>query len=352
MVARRLLAALLLSALMHALFFGTKEVRFPMPPAGMVPLEARLAQQPPTAPATRTEPAPAPPRVAERARPSAPAWSAPRVVAATPLALPDAPAADEPGTSAAAEEASQESHATAPPPAPETGSSLAEAGDFSQTRLLPAAGELTYELYVGTDGYIVGRSTYAWTVEDDAYRLVSDSETTGIVELFRPQRLNYTSEGRLTADGLRPVRFTMTRTRRGTTDRASAYLDWDTHQLTFGRPASPRTVALPEASQDIVSFILQLALNPPAPGRIRLPITNGTKFENYELEVFPQESIETPLGSLIALPLKQVRKPGAESIEIWLAVEYRYLPVKVRFNDREGQLSGEQVVSAIRVGEP
>jgi hypothetical protein len=148
------------------------------------------------------------------------------------------------------------------------------------------------------------------------------------------------------------VRFTMTRTRRGETDRAGAHLDWNARQLTFGRPASPRTAALPETSQDIVSFILQLALRPPAQGRIHLPITNGTRFEVYELEVLAEEPIETPLGPLLALPLRQVRKAGAESIEIWLAVEHGYLPVKVRFRDREGNPSGEQVVSAIRVGQP
>ena len=46
-----------------------------------------------------------------------------------------------------------------------------------------------------------------------------------------------------------------------------------------------------------------------------------------------------------------MRKEGAESIEVWLAVDYRYLPVKVRFLDREGNPAGEQVILEIRTSQ-
>jgi len=90
---------------------------------------------------------------------------------------------------------------------------------------------------------------------------------------------------------------------------------------------------------------------PPAPGRFRVPIATGSRFEVHEIEVSAEESIETPLGTLRALPVRQLPRPGAESIEIWLAAEYRYLPVRIRHYDRDGNYSGEQVVSEIRVSE-
>mgnify|MGYP003889354381 CR=1 FL=1 len=64
-----------------------------------------------------------------------------------------------------------------------------------------------------------------------------------------------------------------------------------------------------------------------------------------------EESIETPIGTLRALPVKQLPKQGLESIQIWLAADYRYLPVLIRHFDREGKFSGEQVVSEIRISE-
>jgi hypothetical protein len=46
-----------------------------------------------------------------------------------------------------------------------------------------------------------------------------------------------------------------------------------------------------------------------------------------------------------------VARPGDESIAIWLAADYRYLPVKIRFFDREGRPTGEQVVDRIEISE-
>jgi hypothetical protein len=89
-----------------------------------------------------------------------------------------------------------------------------------------------------------------------------------------------------------------------------------------------------------MSFIYQFALVPPAPGRYRLPITTGSKFDTYEIEVGAEETIETPLGTMRTLPVKQRQRAGAERIEIWLAAQYRYLPVKIRYFNRDGNPLG------------
>ncbi len=95
----------------------------------------------------------------------------------------------------------------------------------------------------------------------------------------------------------------------------------------------------------------QLGLAPLTPGRIELPITNGWKLERYALEIGIEEMLETPFGALRAVPVKQVRSAGQETIELWLAPAYRWLPVRIRFFNREGEPSGEQLVSEIRVSE-
>ena len=95
----------------------------------------------------------------------------------------------------------------------------------------------------------------------------------------------------------------------------------------------------------------QLGLAPLSPGRIELPITNGWKLERYTLEIGIEEMLDTPFGLLRAVPIKQVRSTSQETIELWLAPAYRWLPVRIRFFNREGEPSGEQLVSAIRVSE-
>jgi hypothetical protein len=218
-------------------------------------------------------------------------------------------------------------------------------------RNLPSKGRITYILYLGGDQFSVGKAVQSWEVEGDEYRLGSVAETTGIAELFRAQRLNYISAGKITAHGLRPQTFLMSRTRRGRTEAARAEFDWGAAKIMLGRAPDQRTLALPANSQDFISFMYQFSLSPPQPGRIRVSITNGSRLETYELDVLALENIDTPLGMLSALPIKQVRRAGDESIEVWLATEYRYLPVKVRFIDREGNLSGEQVASDIQIRE-
>jgi hypothetical protein len=216
-------------------------------------------------------------------------------------------------------------------------------------RRLPRRGEITYVLYLGSDKFDVGRTQQTWVIDDDRYRLTSISQTTGLAAWFSRQRLDYVSRGKLTPSGLRPEFFATERERRGKTEAVAAKFDWNALTVVFGEP--PQNAMLPIDAQDIVSFMYQLGFMQLAPGRIELPIVSGWKFERYQLDIGPEEQLQTPFGTLRAVPVKQVRRPGEESVELWLAPEYRWVPVRIRFFDRDGEFSGEQLVSEIRVSE-
>jgi hypothetical protein len=341
---RRLLAAVVVSLLLHVLALSGARFNVTEPLPARPPLEARLVSAPPPA----AKPVAAPPKPRARPKPALRRSAPPRlqvatVATATPLALPSPPQSPEPGPEPA-EPAAPVKPAPETPPAPQVPAA-------APARNLPGKGRITYTLFLGTDKFSVGKTVQSWDIEGDTYKLGSISETTGIADLFYSQHLNYLSEGRITAAGLRPETFLMSRKRRGETEVAKANFNWAGGQITLGRVQNRRTEALPAGSQDMMSFIYQLALAPPPPGRVRLPITNGADLETYELDVLKEESIETPLGTLKALPVRQLRHPGEESIEFWLAADYRYLPVKIRFIGREGEQSGEQIVSEIRVSD-
>ena len=204
-------------------------------------------------------------------------------------------------------------------------------------------------LYYGGAGWIVGSTLQTWNIDHDHYRFTSRSETGGLVWLFSRQHLAYESEGEITPYGLRPVHFTVERRRFGATEQATANFDWNAMAVTLDTP--PRTVALPANAQDIVSFMYQLGLIALQPGHLELPVTNGWKLEHYQIEIGAEETIDTPLGKLKAIPVRQIPQPGKESVELWLATEYRMLPAKIRIFDRDGQPTGEQLVSDIRVSD-
>jgi hypothetical protein len=54
---------------------------------------------------------------------------------------------------------------------------------------------------------------------------------------------------------------------------------------------------------------------------------------------------------LRTLPIRQLPRPGEGSLEIWLAADYRNLPVRIRHYDRKGNFAGEQLVNEIRVSD-
>jgi hypothetical protein len=330
----RLAIAAAASLALHVLVMSNTSIPLPQPPGEPRPLQASLALLPvlkPAAPKPRAQaPRPVPP--------------VPVLAAASPVVVPEfEPEADP------AEE-------VAPvPAAPEPPQQLALAAETSLAAALPHSlprrGHISYNLLYGNDRHYVGKVVASWEVLDDSYILTSDGATGGIVELFRPQRLRYLSRGKITARGLQPESFLASRTRRGENETADARFDWSSGSLTFGYARERRNVVLPAGAQDLMSFIYQFALLPPVPGRYRVPITTGTRFAVYDIEVSAEQSIETPLGSVRALAVRQLPSAGDESVEIWLAVEYRYLPVRIRHYDREGNFSGEQVVSEIRISE-
>lgn len=308
-------------------------------------LEARLQPAPPLpAIVPHVEPAPVrpPPKHASPVAPvmstTSPSPAMPRVFApeTAGTAGPFEPAPVE-APVVAAPVVAESKPAPAPPPAPPL------------ARRLPHRGEIAYALYLGNNRLNVGRTLQSWEISGDRYRLVSVSETTGLAAVFSRQRMAYESQGRLTAAGLRPERFTTERVKSGKSEKTAADFNWTAASAAIGNPA--RNVALPAGAQDIVSFMYQLGLAPLTPGRIDLPITNGWKLERYELEIGVEELLETPFGPLRAVPVKQVRRAGQETIELWLAPAYRWLPVRIRFFDREGEPSGEQLVTEIRVSE-
>jgi len=344
---RILLVALVLSALAHALTLSGGWLQLPSSPPDAPPLEARLQRLPEITPSL-------PPPVAAPARPRLVA-AAPRAVISgtlSPFSI-ATPESIEPEAPLATEET-----APADPPAAATEPIvIADAApstfmpERAAIRSLPRRGRIAYALYMGSQKFEVARTVQTWETSAGNYTLESTSGTSGVVGLFHSERRIFRSTGRMTEHGLRPENFVSSRSRRGHTDESAARFDWDRHSITLGRGDAQRSATLPAGSQDILSFMYQLSLAPPPPGRVQIAITNGTRFENYALDVLAEETLETPMGAIRALPVKQRRREGGESMEVWLAADYRYLPVRIRFIGRDGTPSGEQIVTEINISD-
>ena len=332
--AMRLLAAAALSVAAHAALLAGSWLTLPEAVPELPPLQARLQPLPPppsAAPRTVKQPKPQPQRIAAVPR------TAPQPEVAIPAAQYPEPvveaAAPEPAVVASA--APTVFQAPEAPPLPS----------------FPRKGRITYMLTMGPDQTPVGRTVQTWEFDNTQYTLGSQSESTGLIEMFRPHRYYYLSKGTVSDQGLRPERFLASVKRGSRSEESLAVFNWDQGQVRLGRLPQQTSVTLPPGSQDIISFMYQLALLPPATGRITLPFTRGRQLETTSFDILPEENIDTPLGRLRTVPVIQVRENGRESLAVWLATEYRNLPIRIRFFNRDGELSGEQLVNAIQVSE-
>lgn len=330
---QRILAAAVISIAAHAALLGGSWLMPPETPPELPPLTARLEPLPPKPQSAATPLRQTPRRIASAAQTTSatPAMTdVPPTAAAQPVAPPPAEA---PVVTASAEPTTFRMPETPPLPS------------------FPRKGQITYQLTMGPDKTPVGRTVQTWEFEDTRYRLGSQSESTGLIEMFRPHRYNYLSQGTLSEQGLRPERFLASVKRGSRTEESIAVFDWTEHKVKLGRLPLQTTVDLPDDSQDVVSFMYQLALAPPAQGRIRFPFTRGTRLEMVSFDVLPAEMIETPLGRLRTIPVIQVRENDNESLAVWLATDYRNLPVRIRFYNRHGEVSGEQLAGEIKVSD-
>lgn len=323
------------------------------------PLSAELVAFDPPAP-------PAPPRaepkaaVKQAAMPKKPAAAAvPPAVTTTPAPAPTVVANPDPIAAAAPEEVEPvAAEAVAPEPAqvaaapeppaaePEPPTPVAEAAPEPPQ---PQTGTIRYEVYYGSDRFSIGRSVQTWSIDKSSYRLTSFSETTGLLGLFRPYQYAYVAEGRIEPSGLKPEAFTVRRGRDGER-QATAHFDWSSGELTFGKLGAPRTAPLNGSSYDLLTLFYQLPRLALAPGRLQVSVTTGTKFNTYLLDIGTEEILDLPIGTVRAIPIKQVRTPGEESIAVWLASEKRHLPVRIVFLDERGEVAVEQIATQIAVG--
>ena len=337
-LSNRLAATLLVSTIIHGALLQGEWIRLPAASSPEPVLSARLEAQP-VAVQRLPETAP-PPRRAAAARP----------LAAPPTTSSDAPAEFPLMTG----EESAEPAAVATDGPPPVAVASAAPINFSMPKEtappdFPRQGRIDYLLTMGEDATPIGRTIQTWAFEAGRYRIGNQAESTGLIELVRPHRYHYLSEGNVAEGRLRPERFIASIRRGGRTEESLAEFDWTSGQATTGRLPERRRDALPPGSQDLMSFIYSIALHPPAPGRLTLPFTRGSRLETVSFDVSEPEQIETALGRLRAIRVTQVREPEKESIALWFASDYRHLPVRIRFYGRDGTPVGEQTVTEIRV---
>ena len=188
----------------------------------------------------------------------------------------------------------------------------------------------------------------SFEASEDSYRIVSESHAVGLLALFAPQPLRVTSSGRLTGAGLAPQHF---EGKRGENDtrQVRAEFDWEEEQLKLLRSDRTEILPLPPGTQDQLSIMYQfMFLAPDRPQLLHLSRTNGRRLEQHRYTVRTGVEIETPLGRMTTVHLVRQHLPDESGVEVWLAPQHHYLPMKLLILDDDGARY-EQIITKLEI---
>ncbi|MBU0622911.1 MAG: DUF3108 domain-containing protein [Gammaproteobacteria bacterium] len=324
---RRIGLALAVSVSLHALLLWGADIQLPQSRPSLPPLIAKLEALP-TAPPARPKRRPPRPKVAPEPPPPAETPQPPE-----PEIQPDI-----------AQAASSPVAASAPL---ETETLASDTEKAAERPPLPKHARLTFAVNKGRDGMRVGEAIHTLEIEDGHYVLQAETRTIGLVRLFRRYDIIQYSSGSYRREGLLPESFFEERRDGSETTRNAVEFD---HAALLADFSHGGKATLPDDTQDILSIMYQF---PPLQDSeiASVSVSNGKKIESYEFEIATDEKIYTEMGELLAVRLRKLHAPDEEGLEIWLAREYRLFPVKLRFIEKNGEISGEAVITDIRVSE-
>ncbi|MBL8327700.1 MAG: DUF3108 domain-containing protein [Rubrivivax sp.] len=265
-----------------------------------------LAARPP-------DPAPEPSALA-----TAPLQPVPTLPPTERLAVPAAPAAD-----------ALARQADTPLAAPAEAASSAAATAASEPFEWPPSTRLSYVLSGDYRGPVHGTAQVEWLRSGERYQVHLEVSVGPLLS----RRMS--SEGRLTAQGLQPLRYEeVTRALLREPRRQSLRFEADHVLLANGhvQPTMPQV-------QDTASQFVQLTwLFTTQSHRLRqgqtieMPLALPRRVDRWMYDIQAEETLDTPLGPLQAFhmkPRRSVPLPGELVIESWFAPALQYLPVRI-----------------------
>lgn len=202
-----------------------------------------------------------------------------------------------------------------------------------------------FSVYVNAEKTPAGRAKIEYVQEDDGqqYALYWVVEGRGLLKLLYPT-LEQQSHGDIDQHGLKPHTY-----RYAFGDRASkiyeAAFDWENNVITLKTSKGEQQQDLPRDTQDILSFMYQFMFVPPLQ-EMHVTLTNGRRLHAYQYEFEGEDSLVINDQTIETVHIAHTRGESDEKIELWLAKDYRYVPVKIRKLEKNGMVI-EQIATQL-----
>lgn len=225
---------------------------------------------------------------------------------------------------------------------------MKEMDKSADNHLFPKHLLLTFDVYRDSGVLRVAELYHQLDILNKDYSLRAIRQNSTLSKLQDGNQFTQISQGKISEQGLRPDDYTDNKTTINSSRNLKADFDWAAQKLHFSKGGD---VVLPADTQDILSFMYQLSQISLRNEIITLSVSDGAHLEKYRIEIGRVEEIITPMGNLHAHHLRKMHQLNEPYFEIWLALEYRLLPVKFRELDASGAVIEEFVISDIRASD-
>ena len=189
---------------------------------------------------------------------------------------------------------------------------------------------------------------YELLPDGEQYHLESLMQASGFAALVIPDLLQV-SEGVLTQRGLQPTKY-LYKFGDKKDKTYNAALDWESKKLTLHSAKGVKELPLLEGTQDLLSFMYQFMFMPPLQD-MQLSITNGKKLGTYDYSFAGEEITATKMGDLRTMHILRTTEDADEKTELWLALDYQYVPVKIRKTEKEDKVY-ELLATSLKTDKP
>jgi Protein of unknown function (DUF3108) len=194
-------------------------------------------------------------------------------------------------------------------------------------------GSTEIQFDINCEGRDVAELVERVEISGNSYQMIETSKGKGIFAVLGNAKR--TSRGSIEGGILKPVEFSDERSGRAT---ARAWFDWKAKTVTMQHTGDKGVEEMPPNTQDRVSYLLAVALMPGHNKNMKFSIFDGKGQSRHEYDVDGNEKLQTPFGEFNTVKIVRRYEPGAKDrVEVWLAVEPGYLPVRVVNVDKDGR---------------
>jgi len=186
-------------------------------------------------------------------------------------------------------------------------------------------------------GMTLANITETFTRTQDGYQIESITRAVGLLARIKPETVRVTSHGKITAQGLAPLGYTLTR-EVDTHKNASAKFNWETAVLTHNDYKGLNDLPLAKGTQDRLSLLYHLPLLAKSgQSEFKFSITDGNNLEAYSFSLAPEEqAVRVPLGTFKTRYISNTPIGDTVKYEIWMATERDNFPCKIIVTDSSG----------------